>query len=317
MRKATRLDAVEKAFLFRQLEAIDDESYKTEYPELMARDYIPSQPNIPDWARIYTWSMTDRTGQAKFINSAPSDIPNVEVQRSEGSKFIKTAAAEFKYEIDEIKAARATNTPLDQDRADACQEAVLTKVDTALALGDTPNNLEGLLTQSGAATYTWGNKASTGTAPWVDSNNKLVATPDEILADVTGMVTARLTDLRQAGGPVFQRFTLLLPVAAHAAIAGTRTGDGSNEFILNLLLRNRYIDAIEPWYHCDDAGTNGRSCLYVRDRRVVAGIVNQEYMTMEPERKGLCYEVIGTAKTGGVVVRHTKAIAYADNTLPS
>lgn len=314
-----RLDAAERVWFNNELQAFDMESYRAEYPALFGQAYIPTQPNIPEWKRVYSWKLIDHDGNAKIVSGDPSDIPLIQVKGTENHQSIKTVAAAYGYELDEIKAARASGTPLDQDQRMATQYEIESKCDAMLAVGDAPNGIEGLLTLAASNAYTLSQKAhgiGNGTA-WTNSAGQVVATVDEILQDVNGMVAARLAAIRQSGGPQFQRFTLLLPVVTHAAIAGTRTGDGSNEFILNLLMRNRYIEAIEPWHYCDTAGTNGRMQLYPRSRQVIAGLMPQQFMMQPPQQRDLFFKINCTAKCGGVVVRYPFAIAHADQVLPA
>src|SRR5574342_632700 len=84
-----RLDAAESVFFKRQLEAIDRELYQVQYPIMKARQLIPTQQGIPDWARTYTWRMFDKVGKAKFIGNNPKDLPRVSVLGGEQTKMIK------------------------------------------------------------------------------------------------------------------------------------------------------------------------------------------------------------------------------------
>jgi hypothetical protein len=312
MIRANRLDAAERVYFRTKLEAVDTELYEVQYPDLVARDLIPTQPGIPDWASVYTWTMLDKTGKAKIISGDASDIPRVRAKASQGAKIIKDVAASHGWTIKEIKKARATGMPLDSTEALAARYSIESEVDEILAVGNSANGLEGLLNATGIGTYTLSTKAATGTK-WD------TATPDEIVGDITGIVTGRITARKAAGGMVFQRYTVLLPLAAYTQIATRRMGEGeaagSSVTILEHVSKLPYIESIVPWHRCDDVVATGRMLAYPRSRIVVAGIVPQEFEQMEPDRRGLEYVVDCTASCGGVVVRYPDAIAKADGLL--
>ena len=308
MNSALRLDASETAFLRRSLEFEDKQAYEAVYPQNLARTYIPTQPGVPDWANVYTWQMFEKFGRAKIIGSHSDDLPRADARGTDASRIIKDLGAAYGFTIREIKRAAATNTPLDSMKAMAARFAIDTEMDTILATGLSTHNLEGLLTITGANTYTPITKSAGGTA-WTN------ATPDEIAADLFGIVAKALVDMKMSGGPVFQRFVILLPTTQYTTITSRRMGDGSDKTILKYALENSpWIEAIEPWHHCSAAGGGGtdRMVAYPRNPMVVAGIVPQEYSAMPPEQRNLEYIVNATASTGGVVCRYTVAVVYGD-----
>ena len=100
-----RLDASESVFLQRELESIDTEVYEVVYADLLARSFLPTQPGIPDWARVYTFRDLDKFGEAKFIGNGADDLPRVDVVKAESSKLIKPCGASYGYNLFEIRAA--------------------------------------------------------------------------------------------------------------------------------------------------------------------------------------------------------------------
>lgn len=305
-----RLDAAETAFLRRQMEYVDKEAYQAVWPQNLARQYIPTQPGVPDWANVYTWQMFETFGRAKIIGSHADDLPRADAKGTDKSRIIKDLGASFGYTIREIKRANATGVPLDTMKAMAARFAIETELDSILALGLSSHNLEGLLNLTGANTYTPITKTGGGTA-WIGGN----ATADEIAADLFGIVTKAMTDMKMSGGPVFSRFVILLPIAQYALVSTRRMGDGSDKTILRYVLENsQWIEAIEPWHHCAGAGSGGtdRMVAYPRNPLVVAGIVPQDYTQLPPEQRNLEYVVNAMASTGGVIARYLFAIVYGD-----
>lgn len=304
-----RLDASESVWFKRQLEFVDQQMYEVQFPENLARKYIPTQPGVPDWANVYTWQMFEKFGRAKIIASHGDDLPRADAKGVEGSKIIKDLGASYGWTLREVKRSAATGVPLDTMKAMAARFAIDTEMDALLALGNTANNLEGLLSITGANTFTPSTKSGGGTA-WGPA-----ATPDEIASDLFGMVGKAIKDMKMAGGPVFQRFTILLPIDEYSIIAQRRMGDGSDITILQYVLKNSpWIEAIEPWHHLAGAGSGAtdRAVAYPRTPLVVAGIVPQEYTALPPEQRNLEFVVNAVAATGGVVCRYPIAIVYMD-----
>lgn len=303
-----RLDASESVFFARQLESIDQQIYETVFPENKARSLIPTQGGIPDWAKTYTWRMFTKFGSAKIAANMADDIPRADVVGEEASKIIKPVVASYGYDLFEIKAAAATGTPLDSLKAMAARFAIEQEIDDILANGNSSHNLSGLLNLSSTTSYTLGTKAAGGTT-WA------VATPDEIVKDITGAPNAIRNAMKGAGGPVFSRFTVLVPDLQYGQIAQTRMGDGSDTTVLKFVLATSpYIEDIQPWHHCDAAGSGSadRMVVYPKNPLVLAGIVPMEFTSQPPEQRNLEYVVNCLATCGGVVARYPLAVAYGD-----
>lgn len=304
-----RLDAAESVWFKRQLEFIDKTLYETIFPDNMARQLIPSQPGVPDWARVYTWRMFDRFGKAKIVANMGDDIPRADRSGQEESKVIKPLASAYGWDIFEIKAAAATGTPLDTLKAMAARFAIETEIDSILAVGSAAHNLQGIFNLTGTSTVTLGTKTGGGVA-W-----SAAATSAEIAADLFAMPIKAITNMKLAGGPMFQKFTIVLPIDSYALASTKQMAPGTDTTVLQYVLKNSpWIAAIEPWHYATGAGASGvnRMIAYPKNPMVVAGIVPMEFTTMPPEQRNLEYVVNTVATCGGVVVRYPVAVVYAD-----
>lgn len=304
-----RLDAAESVWFKRQLEFIDKTMYETVWPENKARSLIPTAGGIPDWAKVYTWRMFDRFGKAKIAANMADDIPRADRSGQEQSKMIKPVTAAYGWDIFEIKAAAATGVPLDAMKAVAARYAVETQIDEILAIGSAAHGLEGLLTQSTFNNVTPTTKTGGGTV-WT-----IAAKPDEIAQDLFNLCTQTINAMKGAGGPVFQKFTILLPITQYGMIAQRRMSEFSDITILNYVLKNSpFVEAIEPWYRLAGAGSgpSDRAVAYPRNPMVVTGIVPMEFTTQPPDQRNLEFVINCLSTTGGVVVRYPVALAYCD-----
>jgi len=303
-----RLDAAESAFFARQLESIDTQVYTKFKAVAKARSLIPTQQGVDENARVYTWRMYDHYGVAKIISNSADDLPSADADGEEQSQIIKNLGLSYGWDIFEIKAAMKAGFDLDNEKATATRAGIERLIDNLLATGDAVYGIEGLLAITGAATYTASTKGAGGLT-WA------VATPDEIVGDITGAITARRLALKGAGGPEFEKWSIVLPIDRYAQIAQQRMGDGSDKTILKYVLESSpWIESITDWSKCTGAGAASadRSVTYVRDPSVVAAVVPMEYRTLPPEQRNLRYIVNAVASTGGVVCRYPLAVVYTD-----
>ncbi len=305
-----RLDASESVWFKRELDYVDKTLNETIFPENLGRLYVPTQPGVPDWANTFTWRMFTKYGRAKIVGSNADDLPRADVSGDEESKIIKDVGAAYGWTIRDIKRSAATGTRLDSMKAMAARFAIDAEIDRILALGDADHNLDGLLNLPDVDSTAITNKTGMDDE-WMTTGN----TGDEISADIAACVSEILDGLRGGGGPMFRRFTVLIPDAQHAYIAQKRMSNSSDVTILKYILQNNpYVEAVEPWHHCAGAGdmATDRMIVYPRTPLVVAGIVPQEFTPLEPEKRGLEYVIDCLASTGGVVNRYPLAIRYMD-----
>lgn len=306
---AERLDAAESFYFKRQLESIDRTVYSTEYPHNKGRSLVPTVLDVAESAPAYTWRMTKRFGSAKITSSLGDDSPAVEVSGEESTQGIRNITDSYGYNFLEIKEAARIGAPLDAERAKAAREVIETAVDEILAVGNTANGLRGLLNQLNTGTYTLSTKAAGGTA-WAN------AAPDEIADDITGMASALIASMSQAGGPGWEAFTAVMPVAQYTLISQRRMGDGNNSTILKHVLETSpFVKRIEPWYRCTTAGSGSvtRMAMYVNDAKVLGALVPMEFTTLSPQERGYRWVVPCIARCGGVISRYPFAMSYADS----
>lgn len=307
----THLDAAESVFFTRELESIDQRVYEAKLAPLKSRQLVPTQSGVPDWAHVYTWRMFEKFGDAKIISDFAADPPRADAEGTEASRIIKEIGSSYGFSINEIKAARATNTPLDTMRAMAARRAIETKIDNILALGDDDHGLEGLLNITNNGTYTLLTKAAGGTA-W-GTVGDLNATPREMVADLMGIAA----DAYEASEETWPKFVIALPVAEYnAAVQTPLNPDGSADMtVLKFAMANSdFIEEVVPWNRCKTAGSGSgtRMVAYPRDPEAVAGIVPMEYTPLPPQATNFAFKIAASARCGGVVARHPAMVRYAD-----
>lgn len=312
MSNLTRLDAVATAWFSRELENIDTTDYEELLPGNLARRYIPDVQGVPDWASSHTYRQYRKVGSAKMSGKNSDDAPRVTLTAAEFSRLIKRLENSYSWTADEIAAAAATRKPLDRLTVLAARSALDQEIDELLALGDLTKGIEGLLTLQEVDDSTTPISKTSGTA-WAAN---AATDPDKIQGDINKVTTALFENLKQTDAPGFQKFTLLVPTDAYAAIATTPRSDFSDMTILQYALKNNpWVEAIEPWRHCNTAGDmgSGRLVAYPRNPLALGGIVPSDFKALAPQERNQDIVVPVSAKCGGVICRYPVAVLYMDH----
>jgi hypothetical protein len=300
-----RLDAVENAFLLRQLEFVQTRTYDQKFPLLYSRKFVPVNNQVDRSATNYTYGSYSQVGLAKLLASYADDLPRADVFVQEFSSPIKAIGQSYGYNINEIRAAARANVALDQKKANAARRGVETLIDRILALGDASAGLVGLINQPNALAFTVPNGA--GGSPGWDTK-----TSREILADMVNIANFIPTST----GNVEEPNALLLPRKQYTQIATTpmfETG-GSDLTILEYFKRNNPEVSVGMWPLLQGQGVGGtdRMLAYNRDPEKFEGIIPQEFESFPPEQNGLNFEVACHARIGGIVSYYPLSQANGD-----
>ena len=171
-------------------------------------------------------------------------------------------------------------------------------------VGDDDHKLFGLISFPGTTEYV----VPAGASTFKTWSTK---TPDEISTDVMGMVNAIMVPTNGVESPN----TLLLPLKQYNDVAGRRMTDGNDTTVLTYILtQNPYIDTIEWITELKEAGASStdRMMAYERDEDILTLELPQIYEVFGPVQKGLEFEFIAHARTGGVRIYYPAAVAYGD-----
>jgi hypothetical protein len=312
-----RLDASESMHLKRELEYVETETYRNLYAALQARDFVPTKPGIPEWARTITWREMDEFGKAKIISNASDDLPRSNVKRTETGKTIKTIGMSYGYDWEELAASAAMGTHLDAEEANAAAFAVDSELDEILSYGNETYGLDGVLTIGGVTDFTPSTKTAGGKL-W-GSLSAPNATGLEVANDLMGLAQKG----HETSKGRVAKFRLVVPIEQYGYAAQTPISATYPQMTaLKYALENSpFISSITPWWRCDSANSGGKlsyDALMAIPEGVPAalqGIVPMERRTLPAQQKNLSWIVPIVAKCGGVVskypflmVRNTEAV---------
>lgn len=313
-----RFDAAESAFTALALSYIETEVYEQPLPPKDGLVYVPIDTKSPAGAKSTRYRQFTRLGAAQFVTDDVDDIPNTSLFVTEISHDFKEIGSAYQYSyLDLLAASMAAQNGgppinLDLEEAIAAREAIDRKLDIIAAtgstsVGDPSLGLVGLLNLPNANVYVLANGAS-GSQAWSTK------TPDEIIADLTGIVAAQIAGTFK----VFQPKKLLLPILQHETIAGRSMGDGRSDTILSYFVRTRAeskhpID-VDSWQLCSGAGSGStdRMVAYEPNPRYVRHMIAMLFTQLPPELRGMKYKTQCLARTAGVISPYPISVSYGD-----
>ncbi len=305
-----RLDSNESVFLDRELASVDPTKYFELYAGLRARRFVPPIQGIAAYDRVYMYSMWGITGEAKFYGQNAKDLPRVGVTRREFSRAIKPIGASFGWTVDEIRAAAAKGTGLEDATLIAASTAIERKIDRLLAIGDAESGFTGLINDEQIEsdnTITVVNSWGVSPTDWMASLNKLVAETRARLKLAAAM----------PGGdsiPAFDRFQILMPTAQYAQVKTTPYSATSPQSVLQVFLANNdeWVSGVAEWSMLDtiDSGTDPRAVIYPLNPAALGAAIGREFTQESPQAEGLSINVPCSASCGGTVIRYPVAFSY-------
>lgn len=300
------------AFLVQQASLIEPQVYRVKYPAIRYPRIVPVDTQGNPWVQSVTYFSVDGVGQAKWFNGRGQDVPNVELLRNKQETTVEMAAIGMRWAQDELEQAKMLNFNLSAEKGILARRVYEEFVDGVALFGDASKGFQGLLNNSTVAVIPASASGTAGSEMW---NAK---TPDQILADVNGMLTL----VNVGSNTVELADTLLLPVASYQLIANTRISQLADKTILQWLRENNSYTAetgeqltILQVRGLDTAGTNGgtRAVAYTRDPTVVKMHIPMPLRFVAPRQVGAIeWEIPGIFRLGGVDIRRPGAFRYLD-----
>lgn len=308
------LDANEGIFFERELEAIKARSYDVQYPELLARRLFPIDSSADTGAEYITYYTWDHVGMAKLIHTYAEDLPDVALTAKKTRREVYGEGVSFSYSLQDVRAARYSNKPLEQRLANAARRQMLSLENKLAWHGNSASGIEGtdippFINNANTIAVTIADGAG-GTTDWGSK------TPDEIIADLTQMTSS----IRDVSNGVESPRRLLLPEDQYTLIATTPRSSTSDTTILNFILgSNPWINEIVPCYELKDAAPvsasyDSEDCaiLYDPSPDKLTLEIPQDVEFLPVQEQGLKYKTPVHARTAGVIIYYPKSVAQAN-----
>jgi hypothetical protein len=298
-----RLDANEGIFFARQLEAIKSRAYDVKRPKLSAMEVLPVSTETPEGASTITYRQYDTVGAAQIIANYANDLPRADVTGKEFTSPVRGIGVGYGYNMQEIRAAQMTGTPLSEKKMRAAMRAHEELMNRLAWFGDTTHGLPGFMTNANIPAYVVTADGTGSSKLWVNK------TADQIIRDVNGIIN----QVRNQSRDIHRANTVLMPLEQHGYIKSQPRSSGTDTTILTFLQANNPGVTFRPVLEMDNVGGLDK---------MVAGEFSIDNMQLEvpmmfrqysPQQKGLEFEIPCESRFGGCSVEYPLAFAIADS----
>jgi len=291
----------------RQLEA---RIFETKYrPRGMWRGVMP-QAGVVRGVKYVEYRIFDRRGEVKPITTGTvKDIPYVGVSGKAYQNYIIDKALGYRYTQMELDAAAFAGAPLDMRLRDAVVSSYEEAQDNVAFGGDTEFDLEGLINHTGVPNIQAAAAAAGSNArPWAGADK----VPDEIVADIRGMVTAIAVASGENYNADRTQFILLVPRVPYDAL-NQRMAAGTDTTILQFVLNQKKygiadIKVLPQLAGQGTGSTNLAIMLPIMDREVIEFYTSDAIIWEPPQLVGFDIRFPSRQRVGGVVIRYLIAM---------
>jgi hypothetical protein len=138
----------ELTVLAAKLDYIKARIYTLHFPGRSAR-LVPDDNGTPDWAESITVGAYSDVGSAKLFSNYADDLPRADIEAAYRTVKVKTLGDSYGFNVNELRASRATSLSLDFRKAEGARSAIELKVADIRLHGDPDYGLYGLFTVPG------------------------------------------------------------------------------------------------------------------------------------------------------------------------
>lgn len=295
------LDESEGAFFERELETVEAEISKIDYPGFKARTLIPVDTNYDPGTESIVYYESDRVGEAKIIANRGADYPRVDVFLTEQTSKVRSGGDSYGYTYQDIRAAQKAGRSLDTMKAEAAQEAYRKLEDDIAWDGDAEFDLDGfldltiipevsLLADGEGSSKTWATKDA-----------------DQILRDMHAVDDAPWTNT----GEIEKPDTMLLPLEQFRLVSTLRIPD-TDITVLDFFKKTSFVKEVLPFSKMNGLDSSADVIMvYTRDPKKVKLAIPMEFETHNPIEMIGEFVVVGEGRTGGVIWKKPYSAAWA------
>lgn len=300
-----RLDAGEEQFFTREIAYVKTSAYEVTHKALKAITLIPVSTEAPSGAESIIVKFFDGVGVAKIVADYANDFPRVDVFGREKIVKVRSLGSSYGYSIKEIRRSQMAGNKLETRRATMARRAIDELVDKLAWLGDAAYGIQGLIKYPGISEFI----PAVGASGSTKFKN---LTPDEIVAVITGMITAvgEITNGKEVPD------TLILPLVEYNYLAFTPYGANRDRTIMTFIKENcPQLSTIEWVQELKGQGNNGsnRAMMYTKDPEKLTLEMPQLFEQFPQQQKGMEFEILCHAETAGVIVYKPLSIIFVDN----
>lgn len=305
--RGLKVDAGETAAYARELEYLQAEAIREEFPEYTGLTLVPLIGNaIPPGAKLHTYREIKGFGEAELLEAmAPEDFPTAEVQGTEVTGKFRSVGSKYVVTIEDLRASALMQTQIDAEKASNARQAVEGKLDRLILSGGGP--FKGLLDDTSSIDDTSSDDWTTGTE---------AGDVTAILATFRRVVNNAFVDTKG----LYKAFDFVVSTTCWTKLGlfvpSTTAGGGMT--VMDFLLK--YVPGVRSISHnarLDAAGASGkdRMLAFPRDPKVLDALVPIRFEQFAPQLEGMQFTTYCHAKFGGIRIKKPKAVRRVDITI--
>jgi hypothetical protein len=305
-----RLDAGETNILAQQLEEVEAEVLRADYPDVKTAQILPIDTSGDPGAE--TVSFSDSDGNAKWQlmgeDGAVNDAPSSSMKRTKDAIHYHSFFHAFGWSVNDVRRAQRANVPLATEQALLARESWEEMFEGIVATGYTGTDLRGFLNYSGI-------DLDTEAGAWEDETSG-----SDLVELFMGVFNTKMEEIEGIDSLMPNRYLLPLSIFNHLntvpfVLGGIDTGKTALDMCLERARKIVPDFQINWWRKCRLAGAGGtvhRSVLYRADPRVVKAKVSVPFEMLPVQPENLRFKVPCHARTAGVMIRKPLGVKYID-----
>lgn len=303
-------------WLLSQVSHIENQVYRTKYPDIQYHRLVPVDRSAPEWIRSVTHFSSDKVGRAEPLAGRADDVPLVDITHQKHEISVEMAAIGYDYTEEELEQARMIRgMRLKADKADAARRSAEEYIDAKVLYGDPKYGWDGLISPPNAGTYT---PEASGTGD-TTAEKKLWAnkSASQKLRDVNNLLLGVYTETNT----VEMADTIAFPPTIwteiiSSYISGTDTSVAKlireENVYTHMTGRKLNIVQIRGLEKPTSTSDMQRVLAYRKDRNVIRLHLPMPFRFRPVERRFMRYIIPGIFRMGGVEVRRPKAFRIMD-----
>lgn len=277
----------------------------TIYRPSKARQILPTDNSVPEWARRIEKSLVSLSGEDPVLISSGNhkDLPTVDVDKTETYQVIYKFGMALHYTDDEVTEAEQAglNLPSVQIKGNA---GIAERFVEKCAAGDyqTSLSIPGLLTNSAVTIATASTKTGGGTT-WEKGT----------LEEIIDEIAQELQAVRTATYEAMSATQMVLPETCYNILERRR--DHLNMSALAIIRREFPSVKFVSWHKCNLAnagGTGGRAVTMAEGEEVARLVIPVEMTEGTAMREAFGWMIPQYLKIAGCIMETPSAVRYLD-----
>lgn len=298
-----RNDAVASVFFARELENVETETYKVEFPEFTMTQLVPVTSEAGPGAETHTYYMYEGVGVAQLIKNYATDFKRVDVKGTKYSLNFENFGDSYAYNFQEIENAKMAKKPIDRLRAETAREVIEQTIEQTMAFGNAAGGITGFFNNANISEVVFPNNSTDTDTNWEKK------TALQIIDDINSLIRAP----RLATKGRERVDTVALPQRLYTLIDDLPLGDNVDKTVLMFLKKKHPSVQFAEHHLLDEFEGNAwdKIIVYSRNPRKLKFHIPVRYKSLEPFWTGASYEINNYCRMGGLQFVRPLSAAYA------